>query len=127
MVGCFLRIRSRRQDGALFRSRPPCSTSSNGTWTSSPERGESGRVFVGGKGGMLRRQNFRKIWLKAVAESGVPAVHFHDLRHTGNTLVAENGATLRELMERMGHASTRAALIYLHVSKGRSKHLWRMV
>jgi integrase len=52
-----------------------------------------------------------------------PAVHFHDLRHTGNTLVAGNGATLRELMERMGHASTRAALIYLHVSKGRSKHL----
>jgi integrase len=86
-------------------------------------KGESGRVFVGGKGGMLRRQNFRKIWLKAVAESGVQAVHFHDLRHTGNTLVAENGATLRELMERMGHASTRAALIYLHVSKGRSKHL----
>jgi integrase len=86
-------------------------------------KGESGRVFVGGKGGMLRRQNFRKIWLKAVAESGVPAVHIHDLRHTGNTLVAENGATLRELMERMGHASTRAALIYLHVSKGRSKHL----
>ena len=26
-------------------------------------------------------------------------------------------------MERMGHASTRAALIYLHVSKDRSKHL----
>jgi integrase len=53
------------------------------------------RVFVGGKGGMLRRQNFRKIWLKAVAESGVPEVHFHDLRHTGNTLVAENSATVR--------------------------------
>lgn len=57
--------------------------------------GESGGVFVGGKGGMLRRQNFRKIWLKAVAESGVPEVHFHDLRHTGNTLVAENSATVR--------------------------------
>jgi hypothetical protein len=28
--------------------------------------------------------------------------------------VAEAGANLRELIERMGHASSRAALIYLH-------------
>jgi hypothetical protein len=32
-----------------------------------------------------------------------------DLRHTGNHLTAEAGATLRELMERMGHSTTRAA------------------
>jgi integrase len=44
----------------------------------------------------------------------LPAVHFHDLRHTGNTLTATAGANLRELMTRMGHSSTRAALIYLH-------------
>ena len=41
-------------------------------------------------------------------------MHFHDLRHTGNTLTATAGANLRELMTRMGHSSTRAALIYLH-------------
>jgi hypothetical protein len=35
----------------------------------------------------------------------------HDLRHTENTL-AETGATLRELMERMGHRSTPAAHTY---------------
>jgi integrase len=58
-----------------------------------------------------------------VAKAKVPAVHFHDLRHTGNTLAAENGATLRELMDRMGHSSSRAALIYLHVSKGRARHI----
>jgi integrase len=38
----------------------------------------------------------------------------HELRHTGNTLAAETGATLKELMVRMGHGSTRAALIYMH-------------
>ena len=43
----------------------------------------------------------------------MPEVHLHDLRHTGNTLAAETGATLRELMDRMGHSSTRAAMIYL--------------
>jgi integrase len=87
------------------------------------EPGESGRVFVGAKGGTLRRQNFRKLWVRAVAKAKVPAVHFHDLRHTGNTLAAENGATLRELMDRMGHSSSRAALIYLHVWKGRARHI----
>lgn len=31
-----------------------------------------------------------------------------------NTLSADAGANLRELMECMGHSTTRAALIYLH-------------
>lgn len=41
-------------------------------------------------------------------------MHFHDLRHAGNHMVASAGASLRELMERMGHSSPRAAMIYLH-------------
>lgn len=48
-------------------------------------------------------------------------VHFHDLRHAGNNLVAEAGANLRELLERMGHASSRAALIYLHSTPDRQR------
>uniref|UniRef100_UPI0037CA2833 tyrosine-type recombinase/integrase n=1 Tax=Actinomadura sp. TaxID=1989 RepID=UPI0037CA2833 len=44
--------------------------------------------------------------------------HFHDLRHTGNTFAAESGATLRDLMERMGHDSVRAAMIYQHRTVG---------
>jgi integrase len=51
----------------------------------------------------------------------VPSTHFHDLRHTGNTLTAAAGASLRELMDRMGHSSTRAALIYLHGSDARQR------
>ena len=47
----------------------------------------------------------------------------HDLRHTGNTLTAEAGASLRELMERMGHSSTRAAMIYLHSTAERQRAL----
>jgi integrase len=39
------------------------------------------------------------------------------LRHTGNTWAAATGANLRELTERMGHSSTRAALTYLHAAK----------
>ena len=36
-------------------------------------------------------------------------IHLHDLRHTGNHFVAEAGANPRELMERMGHSTSRAA------------------
>ena len=46
-------------------------------------------------------------------------LHFHDLRHTGNTLAASTGASTKELMARMGHASARAALIYQHASEAR--------
>jgi integrase len=42
---------------------------------------------------------------------GLPGIHFYDLRRAGNTLTADAGASLRELMDRMGHSSTRAALI----------------
>ncbi len=42
--------------------------------------------------------------------------HKHDLRHTGNHLAAQTGASLRDLMIRMGHDSMRAALIYQHAS-----------
>jgi hypothetical protein len=48
-------------------------------------------------------------------------IHFHDLRHTGNNLAADAGAGLRELMERMGHSTTRAALTYLHASDQRQR------
>jgi hypothetical protein len=48
----------------------------------------------------------------AVAELGVSELHFHDLRHSGNTFSARTRASLRDLMARMGHDSSQAALIY---------------
>lgn len=78
-------------------------------------------VFLGPKGARPARSNFHTIWDKARQQIGVPELHLHDLRHTGNTLAAETGATLRELMERMGHRSTRAALIYLHARDHRDR------
>jgi hypothetical protein len=53
---------------------------------------------------------------EAVAAIGVPGLHFHDLRHSGNTLASKTGASLRDLMVRMGHDNPRAALIYQHAS-----------
>lgn len=62
-----------------------------------------------------------RVWIPAIAVTDLKGVHFHDLRRAGNNVVAEAGANLRELMERMGHASSRAALIYLHSTPDRQR------
>jgi integrase len=77
-------------------------------------------VFPGAKGGPLRRSNFNKMsaWPHAVRAIGAAGLHFHDLRHTGNHFAAASGASLRDLMVRMGHDSERAAIIYQHEAQG---------
>ena len=77
--------------------------------------------IVGPKGARLRRSNFHRIWVKACLAAGVPDLHFHDLRHTGGTLAAATGASLKELMARLGHSSTRAALIYQRATRDRDQ------
>lgn len=76
-----------------------------------------GMLFVGPKGAALRRSNFSRVWNRARKKAELEHIHFHDLRHAGNTLAAETGASLRDLMNRMGHSTVRAALIYQHRSK----------
>jgi hypothetical protein len=57
-------------------------------------------------------------WPQAVASIGMPGLHFHDLRHTGNQFAANSRAGLRDLMARMGQDSERAAMIYQHEARG---------
>ena len=85
------------------------------------EPGRRGLVFIGPKGGKIRRSNFNVIWSAACTAAGIPDAHFHDLRHTGGTLAATTGATPKELMTRLGHSSTRAAMIYQHATRDRDK------
>ena len=56
-------------------------------------------------------------WPRAV-RAGLEGVHYHDLRHTGNTFAATTGVGIRNLMARMGHDSERAAMIYQHQARG---------
>lgn len=81
-------------------------------------------VFTSPTGAPLRHSNFRRrAWLPALTVAGLTELHFHDLRHTGNHLTATAGATLREMMDRVGHSSTRAALIYMHGSDARRREI----
>jgi integrase len=91
---------------------------------------DSALVFVGEKGAMLKRGNWRRsvAWAESVKKAGLPeGFHFHDLRHTGNHLAASAGATTKELMHRMGHGSMRAALIYQHATSERDQEIAKAV
>lgn len=76
-------------------------------------------VFTGPKGAVLRRGNFNTLvhWVDTVKKLGVPGLHFHDLRHTGNLFAAQSGASTADLMARMGHDDVRAALIYQRATR----------
>ena len=74
-------------------------------------------VFPNDHGEPLHRGSFTTVWHRARERAGLPGFHFHDLRHTGNTLAAATGASLADLMARMGHASVDAALRYQHATR----------
>lgn len=89
------------------------------------EQGRNGRLFVGEKEAPLRRNHWGTVWRKATASVGMEGLRFHGLRHPGNTLAAASGASTKELMARMGHASPRAALIYQHATRERDEVIAR--
>ncbi len=76
-------------------------------------------VFTSSSNTPLRRGVLFRAWKRSRTKVGVEHLHFHDLRHTGNTFAASTGASTAELMARMGHASSEAALRYQHASKER--------
>lgn len=81
-----------------------------------PPEGEL--VFTVPSGKPVRRGNLNQLlsWRKTVERLGLDGVHFHDLRHTGNTLAAASGVSTRDLMVRMGHDSMQAAIGYQHAT-----------
>lgn len=60
-----------------------------------------------------------RVFYPARAAAGRPDLRWHDLRHTGAVLAAQSGATLAELMGRLGHSTPAAALRYQHAAEGR--------
>ena len=76
-------------------------------------------VFTGTQGQPVRRGSLYTAWMRATKAVGMDGVRIHDLRHTGATLAAATGASTKELMNRLGHASSDAALRYQHATKDR--------
>lgn len=87
------------------------------------EPGAAAYVFTSPMGKVLRRANFRETWVTALKAAGLAEVRFHDLRHTGATIAEQTGATLKELMRRIGHSTEKAALNYQHAAAGRDQEI----
>jgi integrase len=89
------------------------------------EWGRDGLLFPAPQGGHLGNGNFYPIWDKARKAAGRPDLRFHDLRHTGAVLAAQTGATLAELMGRLGHTTPTMAIRYQHVAQDRDTEIAR--
>jgi integrase len=58
----------------------------------------------------------KKAFAAARAEAGLSDVHFHDLRHTFGTRLAEKGASAFDIAELMGHSDLRMTKRYTHAT-----------
>src|SRR6266851_1297096 len=85
--------------------------------------GPDGYVFTGPKGGPIAPVHWYNSFRRARDAIGMPDLHPHDLRHAAGTLFAQQGATTREIMERLGHRSRRAADRYQHAAQRRDAQL----
>jgi integrase len=85
--------------------------------------GRDALLFPAGNGRHLQPSTLYRHWRKAREQVGRPELRWHDLRHSGGTLAAQSGATLAELMGRLGHSTPAAALRYQHVGKGRDREI----
>lgn len=65
----------------------------------------------------------RQAFDRARREAGMPGFRFHDLRHTGQTMAAATGVTIKDPMRRLGHASPAASYRYLHAVDGRDAEI----
>ncbi|MPZ89946.1 MAG: tyrosine-type recombinase/integrase, partial [Nitriliruptorales bacterium] len=78
--------------------------------------------FIGRDGARMRGNAVYQAFVRAREKVGKDMT-FHDLRHTGQTLAALAGASLADLKKRLGHASSAAALRYMHAVEGRDAEI----
>lgn len=84
-------------------------------------RDRNALLFPAQHGRHLAPATLYRRFYTARAKAGREDLRFHDLRHSGAVLAATTGATLAELMGRLGHSTPAAALRYQHVAGGRDK------
>jgi integrase len=87
------------------------------------DKGRDSLIFPAEHGRHLQPSTLNRHWYRARAAAGRPDLRFHDLRHSGAVLAAATGATLAELMARLGHSTPQAAMRYQHVAAGRGREI----
>jgi integrase len=80
-------------------------------------------LFPAVGGGHLQPSTLYRSWYKARTAAGREDLRWHDLRHSGAVFAAQTGATLAELMARLGHSTPAAAMRYQHQAQGRDRQI----
>ena len=74
-------------------------------------KGPDDLVFTSRHGGPLRSQNFRRrVWLRAIQETGLDRLCPHDLRHTAASLAVSSGGNVKAVQRMHGHKSAAMTL-----------------
>ncbi|WP_127783264.1 site-specific integrase [Rhodococcus sp. X156] len=86
--------------------------------------GKDGLLFPAADGtSTMAPATLYKVFYRARKIAGRDDLRWHDLRHTGAVLAAQTGASLAELMGRLGHSTPQAAMRYQHAAKGRDAQI----
>ena len=86
-------------------------------------RGLDALLFASSTGRALPASRRAELMGRARRATGLDAVTWHSLRHTGATLYAQAGASLADLQARIGHSTVAAAMTYQHASASRDQAL----
>ena len=87
------------------------------------DRHRDSLIFPAEHGGHLAPSTLQRHWYKARAKAKRNDLRWHDLRHSGAVLAAATGASLAELMARLGHSTPQAAMRYQHAAQGRDREI----
>jgi integrase len=96
------------RDGLLFPARDGGHLAPSSLYGRAPTKTRGGWGFYGAR-----------------VAAGRPDLRWHDLRHTGAVWAAAAGATLADLMARLGHSTQGAALRYQHAAQDRDAEIAR--
>lgn len=87
------------------------------------DSGKDALLFPAVNGGHLQPSTLYRHFYKARTAAKREDLRWHDLRHSGAVLAAQSGATLAELMARLGHSTPQAAMRYQHAAQGRDQQI----
>ena len=71
-------------------------------------------VFINGFGGKIDRSNLRRSFNSALNKAKIEDFHWHDLRHTFATRLAQNGVDIYKIAKLLGHQNVTMTQRYAH-------------